>query len=96
MTQRESGVEQAARVLPLRLRSGVMSLPEDRRSQIEELRLRVGLPMAAVLPEGERALAGPPVTQQELEQLLELASRARYCMLTLFIQESASRHCSCS
>ncbi len=68
MTQRESGVEQAARVLPLRLRSGVMSLPEDRRSQIEELRLRVGLPMAAVLPEGERALAGPPVTQQELEQ----------------------------
>lgn len=64
MTQRESGVEQAARVLPLRLRSGVMSLPEDRRSQIEELRLRVGLPMAAVLPEGERALAGPPVTQQ--------------------------------
>lgn len=76
MTQRESGVEQAARVLPLRLRSGVMSLPEDRRSQIEELRLRVGLPMAAVLPEGERALAGPPVTQQELEQLLELASRA--------------------
>ena len=32
--------------------------------------------MAAVLPEGERALAGPPVTQQELEQLLELASRA--------------------
>ena len=51
MTQRESGVEQAARVLPLRLRSGVMSLPEDRRSQIEELRLRVGLPMAAVLPE---------------------------------------------
>ena len=71
MTQRESGVEQAAWVLPLRLRSGVMSLPEDRRSQIEELRLRVGLPMAAVLPEGERALAGPPVTQQELEQLLE-------------------------
>ena len=68
MTQRESGVEQAARVLPLRLRSGVMSLPEDRRSQIEELRLRVGLPMAAVLPEGERALAGPPVTQQELER----------------------------
>ena len=45
-----------------------MSLPEDRRSQIEELRLRVGLPMAAVLPEGERALAGPPVTQQELER----------------------------
>ena len=46
------------------------------QDKIEELRLRVGLPMAAVLPEGERALAGPPVTQQELEQLLELASRA--------------------
>ncbi|MFR6185542.1 MAG: hypothetical protein ACLUJG_08310 [Lawsonibacter sp.] len=30
--ERIQGVEQAARVLPLRLRSGVMSLPEDRRS----------------------------------------------------------------
>ena len=63
----------------------IACLPEERaaalsraaeQERIEELRLRVGLPMAAVLPEGERALAGSPVTQQELEQLLELASRA--------------------
>ena len=33
---------------------------------------------AAVLPEGERPLGGEPVTGQELEQLLELASRASF------------------
>ena len=62
MTQRESGVEQAARVLPLRLRSGVMSLPEDRRSQIEELRLRCGEAPGVRTGGREQTLALPPVT----------------------------------
>ena len=65
------GFEQAVRVLPLRLRQEAMALPADQRARVEELRLRWGRPMAAVLPEGERPLGGEPVTGQELEQLLE-------------------------
>ena len=38
--------------------------------------MRVGWPLAAVFPEGERPLGGPPVAVEELEQLLEIASRA--------------------
>ena len=72
------GFEQAVRVLPLRLRQEAMALPEEQRARVEELRLRWGRPMAAVLPEGERPLGGEPVTGQELEQLLELASRASF------------------
>ena len=72
------GFEQAVRVLPLRLRQEAMALPADQRARVEELRLRWGRPMAAVLPEGERPLGGEPVTGQELEQLLELASRASF------------------
>lgn len=72
------GFEQAVRVLPLRLRQEAMALPADQRARVEELRLRWGRPMAAVLPEGERPLGGGPVTGQELEQLLELASRASF------------------
>jgi stage III sporulation protein SpoIIIAA len=64
------GFEQAVRVLPLRLRQEAMALPADQRARVEELRLRWGRPMAAVLPEGERPLGGEPVTGQELEQLL--------------------------
>ena len=61
------GFEQAVRVLPLRLRQEAMALPEEQRARVEELRLRWGRPMAAVLPEGERPLGGEPVTGQELE-----------------------------
>ena len=45
------GFEQAVRVLPLRLRQEAMALPADQRARVEELRLRWGRPMAAVLPE---------------------------------------------
>ena len=72
------GFEQAARVLPLRLRQEAMALPTEQRTRVEELRLRWGRPMTAVLPEGERPLGGEPVMGQELEQLLELASRASF------------------
>ena len=72
------GFEQAARVLPLRLRQEAMALPAEQRARVEELRLRWGRPMTAVLPEGERPLGGEAVTGQELEQLLELASRASF------------------
>ncbi len=76
---REAGArayEQAAAVLPQRLRREALSLPGPDRARAEELRLRVGQAMTAVFPEGERPLDGPPVEARELEQLLELASRA--------------------
>lgn len=75
----QSGAEayrQAAQVLPRRLRQEALGLPQEEQEQAEELRLRVGWPMTAVLPEGERPVGGPPVEPEELEQLVEIASRA--------------------
>lgn len=62
--------------MPVRLRREALSLPPSTQSQTEELRLRSGWPMTAVLPEGEISLGGPPVENRDLEQLLEIASRA--------------------
>lgn len=67
---------QAAQVLPLSLRGAALVLPEDKQGRAEELRLRVGRPMTAVFPQGELSLGTNPVTGRDLEQLLELASRA--------------------
>lgn len=67
---------QAAQVLPLSLRGAALALPEDKQGGAEELRLRVGRPMTAVSPQGELSLGTNPVTGRDLEQLLELASRA--------------------
>ena len=75
MTAADSFV-QAVQALPLRLRQETLSLTEGERGRTEELRLRAGWPMTAVLPEGERPLGGPPVEGRELEQLVEIASRA--------------------
>ena len=74
--QNQRAYEQAVRVLPLALRQEAMALPPRERSRAEELRLRLGRPMTAVFPEGERPLGREPVTGRDLEQLLELASRA--------------------
>ena len=67
---------QAARALPPRLRRQVLALSPEELGQAEELRLRAGWPMAVLLPGGERALEGAPVEASELEQLVEIASRA--------------------
>ncbi len=75
MTAADSFV-QAVQALPQRLRQEALSLPAGDRARAEELRLRAGWPMTAVLPEGERPLGGPPVEGRELEQLVEIASRA--------------------
>ena len=69
---------QAAQVLPLSLRGAALVLPEDKQGRAEELRLRVGRPMTVVFPQGELSLGTNPVTGRDLEQLLELASRASY------------------
>lgn len=75
MTAEESYL-QAVRVLPLRLRDRALSLPERDRARTEELRLRAGWPMTALAEGAERTLGGPPVKLADLEQLVEIASRA--------------------
>ena len=68
--------EQAAAVLPPELRQQALVLPAQERERAEELRLRCGWPMAAVFPEGEVPLGGRKIVTQDLELLLEIASRA--------------------
>ena len=75
MTAADSFV-QAVQVLPLRLRGEALSLPEGDRARTEELRLRTGWPMTALIAGAERPLGGPPVEGEELDQLVEIASRA--------------------
>lgn len=76
MKDNSQAYRQAAQVLPLSLRGAALALPEDKQARAEEVRLRVGRPMTAVFPQGELPLGTNPVTGRELEQLLELASRA--------------------
>lgn len=68
--------KQAVGILPVRLRREALSLPPSDQNQAEELRLRSGWPMTALLSGHEISLGGPPVESRELEQLLEIASRA--------------------
>ena len=67
---------QAVQALPLRLRQEALSLTEGERARTEELRLRAGRPMTAVLDGRERDLGGPPVEGAELDRLVEIASGA--------------------
>lgn len=76
MKYNSQAYRKAAQVLPLSLRGAALALPEDKQGRAEELRLRVGRPMTAVFPQGELPLGTNPVTGRELEQMLELASRA--------------------
>ena len=70
------GYRQAVRALPPRLRTEALSLEEGEQGRVEEVRLRTGWPMSAVFPQVERELGGEPVSGEELEQLLEIASQA--------------------
>ena len=76
MLQTIQSYEQAVQALPLRLRREALSLPEGDRDRAEELRLRVGWPMTVLVEGRERSLGGPPVERGELDQLVEIASRA--------------------
>ena len=66
---------QAAGILPAGLRAAALSLSEDKQKRVEELRLRTGHTMTAVVDGEEYVFDGPPVTRTDLEQLLELACR---------------------
>lgn len=67
---------QAVRALPLRLRREALALSEEDRARVEELRLRAGWPMTALIGGAERPLGGTPVEGTELEQMVEIASGA--------------------
>ena len=67
---------QAAALLPPRLRRWAEGLGPAEQGAAEELHLRAGRPMTAVLPEGERPLSGEPVRQEELYAVLEIATQA--------------------
>ena len=68
--------EQAAAVLPGPVRDGLRALGADKLEGLEELRLRRGFPMTALLPEGETEVDGPPIGEDELRQVLENATQS--------------------
>lgn len=75
----EDRFDQAAALLPWELRQGAERLESADKVRAEELRLRIGRPPTAVLPEGERALPGcqsRPVTSEDLRLVLEVATQA--------------------
>lgn len=76
MDQNVAAYRQAAGTLPPRLRQEALSLPQEDQSRAEELRLRMGRPMSVVFSEEERPLGKLAVKAEELEQLIEISSRA--------------------
>lgn len=66
--------EQAAELLPPRLRRLAMELPDESKARAEELRLRVRQPLTALTPEGELSVAPAErdalVTGEDLEQMV--------------------------
>ena len=72
------GYAEAAAILPVRLRTLALSLPDEVQARAEEFRLRAGRPMTVLTPEGEMALEGI-VEPEELETLCDLATEfSRY------------------
>ena len=70
--------EEAAAILPLRLRKLALALPEQQKEEAEEFRLRAGQPMTVLLPSGEVSLEAE-VEPEELETLCDLATEfSRY------------------
>ncbi len=70
--------EEAAAVLPVRLRKAALALSEMDKAAVEEIRLRAGRSMTVLLPEGEREL-DITVEAAELETLCDLATEfSRY------------------
>ena len=65
---------EACGLLPEELRRQALALPEAWQGSIEELRLRVGRPLAVTLPEGETPLTGSPVTGEDLERVVDRAT----------------------
>lgn len=73
----KTALEQAADLLPLKLRASIWKLSEQAREGAEELRLRTGHPLTVTGPLGEYDVPGAPVVRTEdLYTVLELASQS--------------------
>ena len=76
--QRVLRYEEAASVLPVRLRKLAMALAEDQKGTAEEFRLRAGQPLTVLLPSGEVPLDAV-VEPEELDTLCDIATEfSRY------------------
>ena len=64
------------KLLPSELKDCLLSLPEDMRNNIWELRLRVGKPMAVTTDRGSMNGLSSPVRPEQLRRVLELATGA--------------------
>ena len=65
--------QEAARILPARLREAALTMPEADQAAAEEFRLRAGRPLSVLLPAGERSL-WVPVAPADLEALCDLST----------------------
>ena len=73
-----SRYEQAAAILPSRLRKAALAVSDGEKAAAEELRLRAGRPLTVLLPGGEAALDAE-VEPEELETLCDIATEfSRY------------------
>lgn len=73
-----SRYEQAAAILPSRLRKAALALSDQEKAQAEELRLRAGRSLTVLLPAGELPLEAE-VEPEELETLCDIATEfSRY------------------
>lgn len=73
---KEREFERAAALLPPELRRHAQALPEAQRQQVEEFRLRSGVPPAILTAAGEHAFAAAPVTAGMLQAVMECATGA--------------------
>lgn len=67
---------EVAAVLPMPLAKLLDRLSEHELYCVEELRLRRGYPMSVLLSDGERPVGGGAITERDLRDVLEAASRA--------------------
>lgn len=72
----EIPLARAAAILPAPLANCLNSLSEEEWHRVEELRLRRGYPMSVLLSDGERPVGGGAITECDLRDVLEAASRA--------------------
>ncbi len=66
----------ALQLLPFSLRERARCLIRSDRAAAEEIRLRTGRRMSALLPDGELELGADNVTTRDLESVIEIATRA--------------------
>ncbi len=74
----EDWFQEASALLPVWMRCAVRTMPEGKRKEAEEFRLRLGRPPAVVFPDGEAKVPGcmmRAVTAEDLSITMEIASQ---------------------